>query len=107
MPNQKNEPIFEVLWPLARRAVRVHAAAPRVPDLSGKTVAEFWDYIFRGDVIYPMIREGLRARFPGIRFIEYTEFGNFHGARARELVGELQGKLRRHRVDAVISGIGA
>jgi len=107
MSNEQTEPTFDVLWPLARRAVRPRAAAPRVRDLSGKTVAEFWDYIFRGEIVYPMIRDGLRARFPGIRFIEYPEFGNFHGARARELVGELQDKLRRHGADAVISGIGA
>ena len=107
MPSENPDPKFDVLWPLARRAAAPRRAAPRLTELAGKTVAEFWDNIFRGEIVYPMIREQLRARFPGIRFIEYQEFGNFHGARARELVAELQEKLRRHGADAVISGIGA
>ncbi len=101
------EPVYSVLWPLAKRAVRPQGAAPRLPDLSGKTVGEFWDYIFRGEIVYPMIREQLRARFPGIKFVEYPEFGNFHGARSREIVAELADKIRLHGCDAVISGIGA
>ncbi len=101
------EPQFEVLWPLGRTAVRATGAAPRLPDLSGKTVAEFWDHIFRGEVVYPMIRERLRALYPGIKFVDYSEFGNFHGARAKQLVGEMAGKLRSLGCDAVISGIGA
>ena len=103
----EREAQYEVLWPLAQRVVTARGAAPRVPDLTGKTVAEFWDYIFRGEVVYPMIRERLRARHPGIRFVEYPEFGNFHGARSREIVAALPDKLRQHKPDAVISGIGA
>lgn len=98
---------FEVLWPLGRRAVTARSAAPRLPDLSGKVVAELWDSIFRGDVMYPLIREHLRARFPGIKFVDYTQFGNFHGARSREVMAELAGRLRASGCDAVISGIGA
>ncbi|MBI3917182.1 MAG: hypothetical protein HY322_09260 [Betaproteobacteria bacterium] len=100
-------PRYEVLWPLAKKAVRAQSAAPRLPDLSGKTVGELWDYIFRGEVVYPMIRERLRARFPGIKFIEYHEFGNFHGARSREIVAGLADKMRTRGCDAIISGIGA
>lgn len=101
------EPRYEVLWPLAKKAVYARGAAPRLPDLSGKTVGELWDYIFRGDVVYPMIREHLRARYPGIRFVDYSEFGNFHGARSREIIAGLADKIRARGCDAVISGIGA
>ena len=59
------EPKYEVLWPLSRRAVRETKAAKRLPDLNGKVVAELWDVIFRGETIYPLVREHIRKRFPG------------------------------------------
>jgi hypothetical protein len=98
---------FEVLWPLGRKAVNARRAAPRLRDLSGKVVGELWDSIFRGEVMYPLIREHLRARFPGIKFVQYDEFGNFHGARSKEVMAELGAKITANHCDAVISGIGA
>ncbi|MCC7484600.1 MAG: hypothetical protein IT529_06380 [Burkholderiales bacterium] len=101
------EPRFEVLWPLSRRAVRAATAAPRLPDLNGSTIAELWDVIFRGETIYPLVREYIRARYPDVKFVPYTEFGNFHGAREREVIASLPGKLKAHKADAAIVGIGA
>jgi hypothetical protein len=100
-------PTYEVLWPLAKKAQKARASAKGLGDLSGKTVAELWDYIFRGEIIYPMLRELLGARYPGIRFIDYTHFGNTHGPKQREIVAGLADKLRALGADAVISGIGA
>ena len=97
-----------VLWPLARRAAKARALAPRVPDLNGKTICELWDVIFRGETIYPLVREHIRKRFPKVKFIEYTQFGNFYGAREEQNIGErLPDMLREHHADAVIVGIGA
>lgn len=107
MEINNGEAQFDVLWPLGRKAVRAQKAAPRLPDLSGKTVGELWDNIFRGDVVFPMIRERLRARYPGIQFVEHPVFGNFHGARSREIMVELADKIRNNGCDAIISGIGA
>jgi UDP-N-acetyl-D-mannosaminuronic acid transferase (WecB/TagA/CpsF family) len=101
------EPRYDVLWPLSRRAVRETKAAARLPDLNGKVVAELWDVIFRGETIYPLVREHIRKRFPGVKFVGYSEFGNFHGAREREVVASIPEKLRAHKADAVIVGIGA
>lgn len=101
------EPRYEVMWPLARRAVTDTRAAPRLPDLNGKTVCELWDVIFRGETIYPLVREYIKARFPDVKFVGHQEFGNFHGAREREVVAALPGKLRTHKADAAIVGIGA
>ena len=101
------EPQFEVLWPLSRRAVSGTRAAPRLPDLNGKTVAELWDVIFRGETIYPLVREYIKARFPRVKFVGYEAFGNFHGARERDVVAALPEKLRAHKADAAIVGIGA
>ena len=96
-----------VLWPLARRAARARALAPRVPDLNGKTICELWDVIFRGETIYPLVREYIKKRFPGVKFVGYEEFGNFHGAREHEVSATIPDKLRVHKADAVIVGIGA
>ena len=105
--SQSTEPRYEVLWPLSRRAVADTNAAPRLPDLNGKTVAELWDVIFRGETIYPLVREYIKARFPEVRFVGYEEFGNFHGAREHEVSATIPDKLKAHKADAVIVGIGA
>jgi UDP-N-acetyl-D-mannosaminuronic acid transferase (WecB/TagA/CpsF family) len=102
-----NEPRYEVLSPLSRKAVKRTAAAPRVPDLNGKTICELWDVIFRGETIYPLVREHIRKRFPGVKFVGYEEFGNFHGALEAKISAEIPAKLRAHGADAVIVGIGA
>jgi hypothetical protein len=104
---EEDEPRHEVLWPLARRAVEDRPLAPRLPDLNGKTVCELWDVIFRGETIYPLVREYIRARFPRVKFVEYSEFGNFYGPHGERISEELPEKLRAHRADAVIVGIGA
>ena len=105
--SEQNEPRYQVLWPLSRRAVRETKAAKRLPDLNGKVVAELWDVIFRGETIYPLVREYIRKRFPDVKFVGYEEFGNFHGAREHEVSATIPDKLRAHKADAVIVGIGA
>ncbi len=101
------EPRYDVLWPLSRKAVKPTAAAPRIPDLNDKTVAELWDVIFRGEEIYPLVREQIKSLFPRVKFVPHTAFGNFHGARERDVVAGLPEKLRAHGADAAIVGIGA
>jgi hypothetical protein len=102
-----SEPRYDVLSPLSRKAVKSTAAAPRIPDLNGKTVCELWDVIFRGETIYPLVRDYIRQRFPGVKFVGYEEFGNFHGAREAQVSAQIPAKLRAHKADAVIVGIGA
>jgi hypothetical protein len=102
-----NEPHYDVLWPLSRKAVKRTAAAARIPDLNGKTVCELWDVIFRGETIYPLVRAYIKARFPDVKFVSYTEFGNFHGAREHQVSATIPDKLRAHKADAAIVGIGA
>ncbi len=107
MNENQPEPQFSVLWPLAKRSIKTQGAAAGLPDLSGKTVCELWDYIFRGDVMYAVIRERLTALYPGIKFIGHKEFGNIHGPKQREILERLPQMLRDEGVDAVITGIGA
>jgi hypothetical protein len=107
MTSRASEPNYEVVWPLGKHAYSTREPSERVTDLNGKVVGELWDYLFRGEEIFPILREQLTARFPGIRFVTHEVFGNVHGPRQRELVARVPELLRAHGVDAVISGIGA
>lgn len=96
----------EVLWPRAARQVKKKALANRPASLEGKTIAQAWDYLFRGDEIFDYLEEGLKARFPGVRFISYDVLGNTHGNDERAVVAGLPAKLKSLGADAVISGMG-
>lgn len=97
---------YEVVWPRGRtRRERGHPAK-RHPDLSGKTVAELWDYVFRGEDIFPLLESELASRFPGVKFVKPDHFGNTHGSEERQVLADLPAKLKEFSVDAVISGMG-
>ena len=101
------EPLFETVWPLGRKAYAGRELQDRVADLSGKVIGELWDYLFRGEEIFPILREELRARYPGVQFVTYDVFGNVHGPEQLALVAKIPERLAHHKVDAVISAIGA
>ncbi len=48
--------------------------APRLLDLSGKTIGELGDGLWEDRRIFPVIRELLRKRFHDVKFIPFTEF---------------------------------
>ncbi len=73
---------------------------------TGKTVAELWDFVFRGEEIFPLIESELSARFADVKFLSPDHFGNTHGSDEREVLEALPDKLRELGVDAVISGMG-
>ena len=64
MSNNTNEPVYECVWPQGISAYKTRAPNARVDDLSGKVVGELWDYLFRGEEIFPILREELTKRFP-------------------------------------------
>ncbi|WP_018636336.1 UGSC family (seleno)protein [Parafrankia elaeagni] len=99
---------YEVVWPLGRRVadVGVPALPPRVADLNSAVVVELWDHVFRGDEVFPAVREEMRRRYPGIRFVDYNAFGNFHVADEEETLARLPEFLRAQKADAVIAGVG-
>ena len=82
-----------------------HALAARLKSLEGKTIAFIWDYIFRGDEIFAHLEEGLKARYPGMRFISYTEFGNVHAGTEKEALARLPQQLKDLKVDGVVCGM--
>jgi hypothetical protein len=101
------EPLYEVVWPLGKSAYESFAPVQHVSDLTGKTVCELWDYLFRGEEIFPLLREGLRSQYFNTEFVDYSVFGNIHGGNEREVISALPELLRSRGCDVVISGIGA
>jgi hypothetical protein len=96
---------FEVVWPRGPKTVSVAELAARLRTLDGAVVGELWDDLFRGDEIFPVLREELRQRFPDIRFVEYPVFGSTHGAEEHHSISQLPGRIAEHGVQAVISGL--
>ncbi len=95
-----------VYWPRGAKTNKAKPLAKRLPSLEGKTVAFLWDYLFRGDEIFPVVQRELSARFAGMRFIGHAEFGSTHGEDERKILASLPDRLRMLDVDAVVSGMG-
>lgn len=100
------EATYDVVWPRSPRGRQQHRRADRLDDLSGRRVAFLWDYVFRGDELFPVLADELRDRFDRIEILDYPEFGNLHGADENERIGRLPDDLRTRGVDAVVSGMG-
>ncbi len=97
---------YRVVWPRGEQTVGVVPLAKRLDSLEGKTVAQLWDFVFRGDEIFPILQDELKKRYPGIKFVSYETFGNTHGEDEGEILKGLPAKLKSLGVDAVISGMG-
>ena len=100
-----------VISPVGIDRVQRKTVAPRLNDLSGKTVGEIWNGVFRGDESFPIVRELLKKKFPGINVIPYTEFPFFPGddrpTAQQEIAKTIAALAREKGCDAVISGNGA
>ena len=106
MAKRQQQAKYRVVWPRGKKVTDPANPAKRLEDLRGKTVAELWDYVFRGEEIFPLIESQLTSRFPGVKFIGPGSFGNTHSYQEREVLAELPGKLRELGVNAVVSGMG-
>ena len=51
-----NSELYEVFWPGGPSAVHTVPAAPR-SDLTGKRIGFLWDYVFRGEEIFPILKK--------------------------------------------------
>ena len=105
-PAHQLEPIYHVVWPQAPLGVQARWPAPRLDTLHGKRIAFAWDYLFRGDQLFPVLADELRRRFEGVEIVNYDVFGNLHGPDEHALVAQLPNVLARYRIDAVVSGNG-
>lgn len=97
---------YDVVWPRSTKMVDVKPLAPRLKSLEGAKVAFLWDYLFRGDEIWPVLSRELSARHPGMQFVSFEEFGSTHGDEEHAVLAALPDKLKSLGVDAVVSGMG-
>ncbi len=97
---------YDVLWPRSPRTADLVSLAPRPASLEGRRIAFMWDYLFRGDEIFPILQRELTRLIPGVQFVSYEAFGTTHGAGEHEVLNGLAARLGELGVDAAISGMG-
>lgn len=106
MSTVNNDGHYEVFWPRSPRQTGLKPLAPRLETLEGRTIAQLWDFVFRGDEVFALLEEGLKARFPGVRFVSWRDFGSTHGNDEHEIIARLPKRFKELGVDAAISGMG-
>lgn len=97
---------YDVVWPRSPRTAELVSLAPRPASLEGKRVAFIWDYLFRGDEIFPILQRELTRLIPGVQFVSYEAFGTTHGAGEHEVLDSFPARFRELGVDVAISGMG-
>ena len=105
MSEKSNDGYYEAHWPRSPRQQLTRELAPRLDTLEGKTVAQLWDELFKGDIVFELLEEGLKKRYPSITFVSWKVFGSTHGGNEKAALAALPEKLREHGVDAVMSGM--
>jgi hypothetical protein len=102
----RNSNDYAVVWPRSAKAVEIKPLAKRLDILDGKTVAFLWDDLFRGDEVWPILKQELSRRYSAMTFIDHDAFGSTHGDDEHRVLAELPGKIKSMKVDAVVSGMG-
>ena len=101
---------FEVVSPVGLASIEKQNIAPRLDTLEGKTIGEAWNMDFKGDIMFPIYRELLQERFPGVKFIPFTDFpkSTLSGMPKyqKELSREIAKTAKEKGCDALISGNG-
>jgi hypothetical protein len=103
---QPGDPSSSVYSPIGAIDRPEMMADARFDDLNGKTIAFVWDYVFRGDEMFPLIEAEIAHRFPDASFVRHTEFGNIHGKDSDPIIDGLPQALRDKGVDAMVVGVG-
>ena len=99
--------VYEVVSPLGRLAEPVKHLAPRLDSLEGKTICELKNQDIAAELTFSLTEELLSRRYPGVKFVSYTKFGDTHDTlHEPEVIKALPAKLKEYRCDAVISGNG-
>ncbi|MCY3830810.1 MAG: hypothetical protein F4204_01940 [Rhodospirillaceae bacterium] len=97
---------FEALWPGGVNAVPAIPPAPRPADLNGKRIGFLWDYVFRGDEIFPVLERALAETYDDVEFVGYDAFGSTFAGDEHETLAALPQRLKELEIDAVVSGVG-
>ncbi len=97
--------VYDVLAPIGRKTTRAMRQNPPLGDLNGKVIAELWDYLFRGDEMYQILRREITARYKGVRFVQFPVFGNTHGPDEASVVAQIPELLREYECHAAIAAV--
>src|SRR5918993_1447803 len=103
---RRNSGDYAVVWPRSAKAVEITPLARRLETIEGKTIAFLWDDLFRGDEIWPILKQEIGKRFTGVNFIDHDVFGSTHGDEEQGALSDLRGKIKWTKSDAVVSGRG-
>ena len=105
MAKKSTDGLYEVVWPSGERKQKLRPLAKRLDTLSGKTVAQLWDYLFAGDAVFAELEDCLRERYPDVKFVSWREFGSTHAVGEKELLASLPQRFKELGVDAAISSM--
>ncbi|MBD1549347.1 hypothetical protein [Roseibium aggregatum] len=97
---------YETLWPGGQTAVQTFPSAARPARLDGLVVAFVWDYVFRGDEIFPILQEALAEAYPTMTFVNYDTFGNTFGGDEHGVLERMPKLLAARGIDVAVSGVG-
>ena len=96
--------MYEVVYPLGKPTNKGEGVAARLSKLDGLTIAELSNHKFGSEFTFSVLEKALARRFPRLKIIPHTEFGNTYGRAESEVIQALPDKLQALEVDAVISG---
>lgn len=102
---------LEVFSPVGLERLKPASAASRLSDLDGKTICEIWNGLYKGDEVFPVVRELLARKYPNVKVIPFTEFSLLYGgdtpAQQNESAKRIAVLAKEKGCDALISGNGA
>ena len=101
----------EVVSPLGRRGIEPVPPATRLDTLEGKTICEISNGGFNDKISFPLIEQMLKARYPDIEIVHYSEFplttiNAFWPERKNETLEAVRDAILKNGCDAVITGNG-
>jgi hypothetical protein len=107
MAANESEGRFEVVAPMGEQLTEAFQPAPALAELSGKRIGFLWDLLFKGDFVYDEMADEMTGTHDGMTFVGFETFGDIHGGDEHQVMADLPGLLRQHRIDAAVVGVGA
>lgn len=103
-----NEPSFDVVHPVSRRPAMARTSAVGLSGLEGKKIALVWDYLFRGDDVFRLVKERFGTERSGVgrsgaEFVDYEVFGDISHD---EPMDQLPGRLAELGIDGTVLATG-
>ena len=101
---------IEVISPVGGGSTEQQGISQRLKTLNGKKVAEMWNGDFKGEFLFPALRDALKERYPEVEVVTYSEFpfSSIRGtpAHQRELDTKMILLAKEKGCDALVSGSG-